>query len=95
MINNNNNVKKKKRSWSDEGRQNQPLKNKKLNGNTTSTVIENQSVLDKIVKKYLRTQHEQCPNPICVLPPFSLTEKHICRESIFTHKITNITKKIM
>lgn len=36
------------------------------------------TALDKIVTSFLRNQHERCPDPVCVLPPLSLSEPHRC-----------------
>lgn len=36
------------------------------------------TALDTIVTSFLRNQHERCPDPVCVLPPLSLSEPHRC-----------------
>lgn len=36
------------------------------------------TALDAIVTSFLRNQHERCPDPVCVLPPLSLSEPHRC-----------------
>ncbi len=54
------------------------------------------TTLDQIVVQYLRRQHEQCPNPICVLPPLSLTLPHRCPEPLITTgAASNVTRRLM
>ena len=56
------------------------------------------TTLDQIVVQYLRRQHEQCPNPICVLPPFSLTLPHRCPEPLLTSTAgaaQNVTRRLL
>ena len=56
------------------------------------------TTLDQIVVQYLRRQHEQCANPICVLPPFSLTLPHRCPEPLLTSTAGaahNVTRRLL
>lgn len=53
------------------------------------------TTLDKIVVQYLRRQHEQCPNPICALPPFSLTLPHRCPEPPPTGAAANVSRRLL
>lgn len=44
------------------------------------STISGNTALDTIVTSFLRNQHERCPDPVCVLPPLSLSEPHRCPE---------------
>lgn len=59
--------------------------------------VSGSTTLDQIVVQYLRRQHEQCPNPICVLPPFSLALPHRCPEpyiNSFAGAAHNISRRL-
>ena len=47
-------------------------------GGGGGAAVEGTTALDKIVTSFLRNQHERCPDPVCVLPPLSLSEPHRC-----------------
>eukprot|EP00008_Paramoeba_atlantica_P013910 CAMPEP_0201475460 /NCGR_PEP_ID=MMETSP0151_2-20130828/887_1 /ASSEMBLY_ACC=CAM_ASM_000257 /TAXON_ID=200890 /ORGANISM="Paramoeba atlantica, Strain 621/1 / CCAP 1560/9" /LENGTH=663 /DNA_ID=CAMNT_0047855561 /DNA_START=113 /DNA_END=2102 /DNA_ORIENTATION=+ len=40
--------------------------------------VQNDVTLDHIVKRFLKNQHRLCPEPIEVVPPFSLMKRHQC-----------------
>ncbi|CAM9387787.1 unnamed protein product, partial [Ectocarpus sp. 13 AM-2016] len=47
-------------------------------GDRAAAAVAGTTALDKIVTSFLRNQHERCSDPICVLPPLSLSEPHQC-----------------
>ncbi|CAN0486614.1 unnamed protein product, partial [Ectocarpus sp. 12 AP-2014] len=47
-------------------------------GDGAAAAVAGTTALDKIVTSFLRNQHERCSDPICVLPPLSLSEPHQC-----------------
>lgn len=48
------------------------------NAGGSDTGAGGRTALDAIVTSFLRNQHERCPDPVCVLPPLSLSEPHEC-----------------
>eukprot|EP00639_Heterosigma_akashiwo_P012852 CAMPEP_0206365754 /NCGR_PEP_ID=MMETSP0294-20121207/3054_1 /ASSEMBLY_ACC=CAM_ASM_000327 /TAXON_ID=39354 /ORGANISM="Heterosigma akashiwo, Strain CCMP2393" /LENGTH=430 /DNA_ID=CAMNT_0053811707 /DNA_START=424 /DNA_END=1713 /DNA_ORIENTATION=+ len=59
-----------------------------------ATVSNETTVLEGIVSQYLRHQHEQCADPISVLPPFSLLEPHSCPERKPILSLTNVVAQV-
>jgi len=71
-----------------------PIKN--VDSFEEPSIQSHTNTLDTMVTQFLRDQHAHCPNPISVLPAFSLLNPHRCPEPIYFQRAsTNLTKRLM